>query len=80
MADLDDLCFLPAVELASAIREREVCPVEVTRAFLERIDRVNPKINAFATADGQEVLHIKRLGGLKNIGKEESQVEIVPIG
>jgi Asp-tRNA(Asn)/Glu-tRNA(Gln) amidotransferase A subunit family amidase len=49
MAALDELCFLPAVKLAGIISEREVSPVEVTRAFLERIDRLNPSINAFAT-------------------------------
>lgn len=33
---------------------------------------------AFATMDGQEILHLERLRGLKHIVKEESQVEIVP--
>lgn len=56
MSSSDDLCFLPANELADAIRERQVSPVEVTRAFLERIDRVNPKINVFATLVPEQAL------------------------
>jgi aspartyl-tRNA(Asn)/glutamyl-tRNA(Gln) amidotransferase subunit A len=44
-----DLAFLPATELASAIRNREVSPVEATAAALERIERLNPHYNAYLT-------------------------------
>ena len=44
-----DLCFTPATELATMIRARRLSPVEMTRAVLERIERVNPKLNAFCT-------------------------------
>ena len=43
----EDLCFTPAVELADRIRRRKISPVEVVDAFLRRIERVNPKINAY---------------------------------
>jgi amidase len=39
--------YVPAVELATAIRCREVSPVEVAEAYLERIDRLDPQLNAF---------------------------------
>ena len=39
--------FLPATELALRIREGELSPVEVVEAFLERIERVNPRVNAY---------------------------------
>lgn len=42
-----DLCTLSAVELLDAYRKHELSPVEVTRAVLERIEKVNPKLNAF---------------------------------
>ncbi len=45
----DELCWKPARELAQMIRQKEVSPVEVTDAILARIERVNPKINAFCT-------------------------------
>jgi aspartyl-tRNA(Asn)/glutamyl-tRNA(Gln) amidotransferase subunit A len=35
--------------LAKAIRKKEISPLEVTRAFLERIEKHDPKINAFIT-------------------------------
>jgi amidase len=41
-----DLCFLDATELVRLIRTREVSCREVMAAHLERIRRVNPKLNA----------------------------------
>jgi aspartyl-tRNA(Asn)/glutamyl-tRNA(Gln) amidotransferase subunit A len=52
----DDLCFLPAFELAARIRQRDVSPVEVTRAVLERADRLDPHLNAFCTRMDEEAL------------------------
>lgn len=45
----EDLCFYTAAELAGLIRGKKVSPVEVTEAFLDRIDRINPLINAYCT-------------------------------
>ncbi|MEV5318818.1 amidase [Streptomyces sp. NPDC052687] len=39
--------FTPAVELAAAIRGKEVSPVEVAEMFLERMDALDPRLNAF---------------------------------
>lgn len=35
--------------LAQQIRSRKLSPVEVVQSFLDRIDRVNPRLNAFIT-------------------------------
>ncbi len=56
----DDLCFTPATELAELIRKKTVSPVEVTRAVLERIERVNPAINAFCTVTAEAALRSAR--------------------
>src|SRR2546422_7283916 len=42
-----DLCALSATELLDAYRKHELSPLEVTRAVLERIERLNPVLNAF---------------------------------
>src|SRR5437868_9971111 len=42
-----DLCSLSATQLLDAYRKHELSPVEVTRAVLERIERLNPVLNAF---------------------------------
>jgi aspartyl-tRNA(Asn)/glutamyl-tRNA(Gln) amidotransferase subunit A len=55
-----DLCFTPATELARLIRERQLSPLELTRAVLERIERVNPRINAFGTLTADAALAAAR--------------------
>jgi amidase len=49
----DELCFLDAAELARRIARRELSAVEVMRAHLERIDRLNPSLNAIVTLDAE---------------------------
>ena len=44
-----DICFLPATELARRIRSRELSAVEVMQAHLAQIERVNPLVNAIIT-------------------------------
>jgi amidase len=39
--------FSPALEQAAALRRREVSSVELTRAHLDRIEQLNPKLNAY---------------------------------
>ncbi|MFQ5899518.1 MAG: amidase [Candidatus Methylomirabilia bacterium] len=45
----DDLCWLPATDLAAQIRSKAISPVEVTEAVLARIERVGLTLNAFCT-------------------------------
>jgi aspartyl-tRNA(Asn)/glutamyl-tRNA(Gln) amidotransferase subunit A len=48
-----ELIYSDATKLAELIRTREVSPVEVMKAYLNRIEAVNPKVNAIVTiADG----------------------------
>jgi aspartyl-tRNA(Asn)/glutamyl-tRNA(Gln) amidotransferase subunit A len=44
----EDLGFLPATELAPMIRQKKISPVEVMTGILRRIERLEPKVNAFA--------------------------------
>ena len=47
------VCYADAAELASCIRTKALSPVEVVRAHLERIEALNPGLNAVVTvADG----------------------------
>jgi aspartyl-tRNA(Asn)/glutamyl-tRNA(Gln) amidotransferase subunit A len=49
----DDLIFSDATTLAELIRTKAVSPVEVVQAHLDRIEALNPTINAIVTlADG----------------------------
>ncbi len=46
---MDDFHRLSALELISFYKRRDISPVEVTRAVLERIGNLNPNLNAFVT-------------------------------
>ena len=50
----DEICYLSAIELVSAIRAKDLSPVEITEAVLERIERLNPVLNAFCTSMADE--------------------------
>jgi aspartyl-tRNA(Asn)/glutamyl-tRNA(Gln) amidotransferase subunit A len=55
-----DLCYTPATEIARLIRTKAVSPVEVTRTVLERIDSVNPALNAYCTITADTALETAR--------------------
>ncbi len=43
----DELAWMPATEIAEAVRQKKLSPIDVTKAALDRIDAVNPAINAY---------------------------------
>ncbi|MHA1914652.1 MAG: amidase [Promethearchaeota archaeon] len=45
----EDICFIPAWELAEKIKSQEISSQEITEVIIERIKRINPKINAICT-------------------------------
>lgn len=47
--DGSDLTRLTVAELAERIRMKDVSPVDVTEAYLARIEAVDPKVNAYIT-------------------------------
>lgn len=46
---LDALAFMPAADLAEAIRKKQVSPIEAVDAVLGRIESLNPRLNAYCT-------------------------------
>lgn len=50
---MNELPWLPATELARLYRGRQLSPVEVVDAVLDRLDQVNPHINAFVTVTAE---------------------------
>jgi len=52
---MHDLTFLPAVVMAQQIREKKISPVELADAHLMKIERLNPKLNAFVHVDTERV-------------------------
>ena len=56
-----EILFQSVAELALLLKARKLSPVEVTRAFLDRIEAVNPKVNAFITVTGEQALEQARV-------------------
>jgi amidase len=52
---MSDLTFLPATEMAEKIREEKISPVEIAAAHLAKIERLNPRLNAFVHVDMERV-------------------------
>lgn len=52
----DDIAFTSALDLKAQFKDRALSPVEVTRALLERIERVNPPLTAYVTVAADKAL------------------------
>lgn len=55
-AAASELRYLSLENLAARIAARQVSPVEVTQAALDRIEQLQPKLNAFITITGEQAL------------------------
>jgi len=55
-----DVVYTSAVSLLDRYRKRELSPVEVTRLLLDRLDALQPKINAFCIVDHDGALAAAR--------------------
>jgi amidase len=45
----EDLCYTPAIKLREMIRNKVISPIEVVTTFMNRIEKINPTINAYCT-------------------------------
>jgi amidase len=52
----DDLMFRPALELAGMVRSGEIAARELVQLSLERIEELNPALNAFVQVDAERAL------------------------
>jgi Asp-tRNA(Asn)/Glu-tRNA(Gln) amidotransferase A subunit family amidase len=50
---MPELTFLSAVAMAEQVRQKKLSPVELVEAHLARIEKLNPKLNAFVQVDGE---------------------------
>ncbi|MHA2005919.1 MAG: amidase [Promethearchaeota archaeon] len=45
----EDICYMSALEMAEKIKTQELSSLEITETIIERIEKINPKINAYCT-------------------------------
>src|SRR5207253_1538509 len=55
----DELCWMPAADLAAGIARRKISPVEVVDAVLARIEALE-RLNAYVTVDAEGARHAAR--------------------
>lgn len=55
-----EILFKPVTELSPLIEARKLSPVELVRAYLDRIEAVNSKVNAFITVTRERALEEAR--------------------
>ncbi|HJR01655.1 MAG TPA: amidase, partial [Methylomirabilota bacterium] len=57
---MDDVLFAPITEQAALVRSGRLSPVELTRAYLDRIAKLDASLRAFITVDGDRALAAAR--------------------
>ncbi|MDP8923096.1 MAG: amidase [Chloroflexota bacterium] len=51
-----ELCYLPIAELARRLASRELSPVELTEAYLRRVEALDPVVHAYITITADRAL------------------------
>jgi aspartyl-tRNA(Asn)/glutamyl-tRNA(Gln) amidotransferase subunit A len=77
----DDVLYQPVTRLARLVRERTISPVELTRACLERIDALDPKLHAWVTVTPERALAEARQAEKEiKAGKYRGPLHGIPYG
>ncbi len=77
----EELCFLSISEAAGLIESRQLSPVELTRAHLDRIERTEPVLNAFITLLSEESLEQAEIAEREIAGgRYRGPLHGIPIG
>ncbi len=77
--DNTELCYTPATELARRLQAKVLSPVELTEAFLERIEQLNPQINAYCTVTPELALEQARAAEAAIMRGETGKLLGVPV-
>ena len=78
---MSGLHWLTAAEAAEAIRARRVSPVELTQALLDRIERLDPKLNVFIRLDGAAAMEAAKAAEAEiAAGRPRGPLHGVPVG
>ena len=76
-----DLVLAPVSKLAPLIEKRQVSPLELTEAYLERIGKLDTQLRAYITVCGDEALSAARLAESEiSGGQYRGALHGIPIG
>src|SRR5687767_4484858 len=74
-----DLCALGATELLDAFRKKTLSPVDVARAVLARIEKLNPVLNAFCLVSENSLQEAKESEARWSAGQPKGLLDGVPV-
>ena len=78
---MSDLHWMTATAAAAAIAKRELSPVELTKALLARIARLDPRLNAFIRLEAEMALDAARAAEMEAAqGRLRGPLHGVPVG
>ena len=77
---MSEFLYWSAAKIASSIKDKSICSVEIVQASLDRIEQVNPKINAVIQLAAERALdEAKHYDKLTAEGKSQGPLHGVPI-
>ncbi|MBI3481681.1 MAG: amidase [Bacteroidetes bacterium] len=78
---MEKLCYKSITELSEQVKMKKVSPVELVEICLERIEKLNPFLNAFITVTAEEALRQSRIAESEiNNGKWRGPLHGIPVG
>src|SRR5205807_5520886 len=78
---VSDLHWMTAAEAAQAIAARKLSPVELMAALLQRIGRLDPKLNVFIRLDSEAAMNAARAAEAEIVaGRSRGPLHGVPVG
>lgn len=78
---MTDLCFLTIAEAANQIAARELSPVQLTQAYLDRIHALEPQVHAFITLTADHALKQARTAEVEIAGgRARGPLHGIPFG
>ncbi len=75
----DEIAYATIRDLGTRYRKREISPVEVTRALLERIEKLDPILHAFVTLTADRALEDARTAEVALRRGDESPLLGIPV-
>lgn len=78
---IDEFAFTGLAEQAAQIQRRALSPVELTRRYLERIDRLDPVLRSYITVCGERALDQARVAEREIMaGRHRGRLHGIPYG
>src|SRR5476651_2804908 len=78
---MTDLHWLSVAKMAEAIAVKELSPVELMQVLLARVEKLDPRLNAFIKIDGDQALAAAQAAETEIMdGRSRGPLHGVPVG